>query len=198
MNSNKYNQARELAEMLSLGPERVYKEWVHDAITAMATDIYNSPYQQNKRHRTYEQVYDDCKHIVIEYALAQRLNGMRNPKEFDMTDPDSYIWDVSTETFSDDRILFECKRHKENGGEMFSYANSGMKTFLKHKDHLDYVVSARVIEEKDWYTVKFTYIMDAPSFEDYWQPSKFNPTWESFYNNGKSNRDNNCIKINVQ
>ena len=185
----------EVAKMLALGPERVYKEWVHEAISEMAHDIYSSQYQQDKRPRTYEEVYDDCKHIVIEYALAQRLGGIRNPKKFDMTDPDSYIWDIMTENFSDYKMLFECKRHKENGGDMFSYSNSGMKTFLKHNDKLHYMVTARVNEFKDYYLITFTYIIDAITFPNYWQPGKFNPKWESFYNNFKSIQNKHCVKI---
>jgi len=196
MTKDKYNQMLQFAQMLASGPCKVYKKDVHEDISKMAKAIYESDYQQSKRPRTYEEVYDDCKHIVIEYALAERLKGMRNPKEFDKTDADSYYWDVLVE-FIIANILFECKRHKENGGEMFSYSNKGMETFFKHKDKLDYVVTARVNDFEDYYLVNFTYIMDAPSFKKYWEPSKYKPLWESMYNNFNSLREKACVKINL-
>jgi len=193
MTSHKFNEMHAFANHISeCGIRTVYKKDVHQDITEIAKAIYESEWQQKKRPRTYEEVYNDCKHVVIEHALSNVLGGMRNPKDFNSYDPDSYMWDVAAESPIDyNDVLFECKRHKENGGEFFCYSNSGMKTFLKHKSKLGYVITAKVTEEKDWYTVEFTFIIDAPSFELYWKPSKYQQ-WESYYNHHQSDY---CVKI---
>lgn len=162
------------------------KDKLKDTIDKMAKPIYE--YQlKNGGTRTYEKVFEHCEFVAIEYALAWALKGRRNPHEFDPKVAETYYWDVETTSAkTGQNIKFECKRWKREGGGFFSYAKTGLKTFLKHADKIDYVVTAKVFPDEKSYRVQFMRIMHAPSFEHHLAPSKYND-WEVYYNHFGSN-----------
>lgn len=177
---------------------KVSKSAIRPQIEEMAKDIFaNQDRLPDTMQRPYEKVFKDCENIAVEYALEWAIKGERNPKDFDPADVESYFYDVSAESkLLGRKIYFECKRWKIAGGEFFAYPTKKLKTMLKHKDKLDYVVCAKVFsdEDKDNYIVEFKRIMDAPSFHLFVTPGK-NNNWESFYNHYKDPKYS--MKINV-
>ena len=164
---------------------KVPKASVKDEIEKMTQSIFNNQNQHAPLKRTYEKVFQSCEYIVIEHALAWALKGKRNDLEFDHTNPDTYYYDVEADSKLMGRPLkFECKRWKRQGGDFFSYPTSGLKTMMKHKNKLDFIVAAKVTTEDDNYIVDFKRIMDAPTFPLFITKSQYND-WESYYNHYK-------------
>ena len=178
---------------------KVSKAAIKPQIEKMAKEIFaNQDRLPEKCQRTYEKIFQSCEYIAVEYALAWAVKGNRNELEFDPSKPETYYYDVSADSkLMGRKIYFEAKRWKRAGGEFFAYPTSGLKTMLKHKDKLDFVVAARVIgdEDKDNYIVEFKRIMDAPTFHFFITKSKHND-WESYYNHFKD--DKYSLPINVQ
>lgn len=157
-------------------------------ITAMADRIYEFEQKSDWPHkRTKQKIFEDCENIVIEHALAWAVRGEKNPHDFDHTKPDTYYWDVrAVSTKKGNEVKFECKRWKRSdASNFFSYSKTGLKTFLRHKDKLDYVVIARLHKDEKDYKVEFKMIADASTFDLFLKPSKYND-WEVFYDHHRA------------
>lgn len=181
---------KEIADKLrSAGNIFINKEEMHDVINKMALAIYPCS-KRNARGRTFKQVYTDCSRIVIEHALAEVLGGERNPLEWDYTVLESYLYDVRV-----GNILFEVKRHKI-GTNWFSYPESGMKTFRKHANKIDYFVSAYMFTHKDTYEIRFALVANAKTFFNFFIPSKY-PNQDSYYHHKNAKSVDQCIDIGL-
>lgn len=168
----------------------VEKDEIFDDITQMTGAIYPCP-RRNARRRSYDQVFNDCSRIAIEYALAKILGGERNPNEWDMYNPETFRWDVRV-----DDTYFEVKRHAL-GTKWFSYPDDGMKTFRKYASTLDYFVSGYMETYGDAYIVDFALVANAKTFFNYFMQSKF-PRQLPYFNHDIAKKYGQCDIINMR
>lgn len=165
------------------------RQELFDEITSMAKSIYECP-RRNAYGRSYEKVFADCSHIAIEYALIKVIGGERNPKEFNVKDKDSYIWDVRN-----DEQLFEVKRHK-NSAKYFTYSGKSISTYIKNCLTLDYLVTGYMDSTDSDYLVDFALVADSKTFEYYFQQSQFNNSY--YYDHNTASRLGHCAIINLR
>lgn len=130
-----------------------------DFITAMALKIYN----KGRDDRSYEEVHKNTRDgKILELALV-RQGATLNPKEFDVTDIDSYGWDVLYMG-----LRTEVKRIKLH--ELTKWAvfpHSQIKTFVKSakQNIVDIFVVGDYTEEVDGtYSVEWLLIAPADTF----------------------------------
>lgn len=133
-------------------------------IHAMAAEIFLCP-KRNRQGRSLEAVYRDTLNgVVLEYALV-RQGGTMNPKEFDVTDPDSYNWDVDWKNwrcevkntnFKDCSVLPEKYEDKKWVTMPFWIAEKILKNRRKYPKCVDVVVLGTHDEvSKNVYDVRF-------------------------------------------
>lgn len=157
-----YEIMKHYADMI-LTPEPVIvkkTKSLTDHLTTMAESIYNCP-KRNYTHRRYDQVYSHTLGKIIDIALAAKADLELNPKEFDVTDRDSYCYDVYD---PNNNIKFECKQWAVN---YYSFHPSSIKTFLNNLDVLDYLVCGKMSEEDEHFSVNFYMIANAKTFNKY-------------------------------
>jgi hypothetical protein len=128
-------------------------------LTDTAKDIYSDP-KRNSRGRSYDTVYQNTCKMVIEIALFQRTGFPRNPKPFDKKDPDSYIWDNIDPKTS---IKFDCISQEYN--DELTFHKLSVKTKFKHAKDIDFIISAKQKDNINHFSVFFTRIIDAKTFE---------------------------------
>lgn len=175
---------RKIALMLKdAGTVEINKNTIHNDVHLMASSIFEKPFM--RKERSFEQVYEHCAYTAIEYALANVIDGQRNPLKFDKTNPESYKYDVIK-----DDLKFEVKKHAFNNS-YFTYQKSNINTFLKHCQTLDYLVTATMATNVDSYLIDFYMIINAKKFSENFKQSKFNEGW---YYDHRFNNDNIIIK----
>lgn len=151
----------------SCGIIKIPKNELQTLILPMVESIYHCPVR-NKTGRSYEQVFASCSYVAIEEALCKVTGGIRNPKEFDHRDPDSYNYDVAIED-----LKIEVKRHK-TGSMFFTYPEHLCQKFMVNCAATDYVVTAYMEEAEDDYLVTFAMIARSDTFPQRMRSSKFN------------------------
>lgn len=181
---------QQIAEKLkAAGTVAIARQDLFDEITTMAKSIHECP-RRNGAGRSYEQVFADCSHIAIEYALIKVIGGERNPKEFDVKDKDSYIWDVR----NDDKLI-EVKRHKTNA-KYFTYSGKSIGTYIKNCLTLDYLVTGYMDSTDTDYLIDFALIADSKTFEYYFQQSQYNNSY--YYDHNTASRLGHCVIIKLR
>lgn len=153
----------------------------------MSAEIYLCP--RRNQGRTLEQVRKAtiCG-ILLEHALE--LQGFkRNPKEFDVTDPDSYAWDVSlSQPGNKEGLTFEVKRCRiDDNRKWFSFYNNQVKTFRKNLHLVDGVIVGDYKMGLDNH-VKVQWMLTAPA------KNFFQHVYDSKYNKGEMYYNHNQVK----
>lgn len=162
------------------------KSIIDSKVKAMADNIYNNSIQN--KNRTYEQIYESCKSISIEYGLAYKIKGKVNSYKFNHKDPKTFYYDVSK-----DDIKFEVKSNYLDS-KWFSYPINSLKTFSKYQSNINYMVVGSFKELDKYYNVTFKYLIKANTFFKYYNLSNFKNS-PGFYNHHSAISDNQCINI---
>ena len=144
------------------------------------------------RGRSFEQCFAASRAgSILEFALIHQ-GATKNPKAFNVNDPDSYAWDV---IWQDGRA--EIKRKKflsDDRTKWYSYTDPNyVKTFLKNVHLVDYfIVGDYKILGENLYEVHWMLITKVGSnFKDYMQESMYNKG-QMYYNH---TRDMNCVRL---
>lgn len=160
----------------------------------IAESIHKEPAKSHGR--TFEQIYEDNKNIVIEDALVQKNNGfIHNPLEWDYKNPHSHAYDI---IFEPKDVNFELKRWQHDTrkeakmNEWFSYPEHAIQNFYKHIGIIDYLVSARMIEHEDCFEIGFHLIAHAKSFSKFAQKSIHDPR-NIYYNHHSAEPLDLCV-----
>lgn len=161
-----------------------------EKIKKQAQEINRCPVRS--RGRSYERCFAaSLAGSILEIALV-RQGGIKNPKAFNVNDPDSYAWDV---TWQDGRA--EIKRKKflsDDRTKWYSYTDPNhVKTFLKNVHLVDYfIVGDYKILEENLYEVHWMLITKVgANFKNYMQESMYN-RGQMYYNH---TRDMNCVHL---
>lgn len=145
-------------------------------------NIYNS---STRRHgRTREQIYKSCQYLSLEYGLAYALRGKVN----DPSESGIYHYDVTS-----NGLNFEVKRQSP-GTTWFSYKRENIKYFLDHVHDIDYLVAAYMTELEDSYSIMFSLLIDAKTFDRYYKRSIY-PNGSDYYDHHKAIQNNHCINL---
>ena len=179
---------------------RVDKTEIHDKLMQMATAIYECPVR-NKQGRDLPTVIKCCSNIVGEYAIVKALTSLDmcsqlNPHQWQVNNKETYKYDV--EHHADNRkYLIEFKRM---AGAWFSMQDDQLKTFKKHAQELDALVTAYIDEYPDHYTVIFSLVINPKTFEHYWTPSNFTKAARKsahYYSHHIAKKRSDCSLVQV-
>lgn len=141
---------------------------LEDELEEMALSIFRCP-RRNLSGRPLEQVRANCRHSVMDRALAD-LGGFQYNGGFDVTTASSYNHDAR-----DGEVKFEVKTFKQS---WFSWKReSVMATFLRHSRDIDYLVAGRLDESEPGFAGQFVLIARAPTFRRYVRTS----SWGGWY-----------------
>ena len=141
------------------------------------------------RGRGYEQCLNATRSgAILEFALVHQ-GAIKNPKEFDPSDRDSYAWDVMW-----DAGQTEVKRKNflsNDNTKWYSYNDPAyVKTFLKNLDIVEhFIVGDYKILEPNVFQVQWMLITKVgTNFRNYMQKSLYN-SGQMYYNHYN---DKNC------
>jgi hypothetical protein len=153
------------------------KEDEMDAIIEMANDIYKCP--KRRRGRAAEVVFESCKAgKILEFAL-ERQGAILNSKKFNLSDLDSYVWDV---LWDKKKTEVKRKRFIESNGydqktKYYSWKNPNhVKTFLSNTREVEQlIVGDYACVGKNLYYVKWMLITNVDeNFCNYIRKSVYN------------------------
>ena len=161
-----------------------------ESLKIQAQEISNCPVRS--RGRSFERCFAASKAgAILEFALCHQ-GAIKNPKKFNVMDPDSYAWDV---LWNEHRT--EVKRKKflsDDRTKWYSYTDPNhVKTFLKNLDLVDYfIVGDYKILGENLYEVHWMFITKVgKNFKNYMQESVYNKG-QMYYNH---TRDKNYISL---
>lgn len=125
---------------------------------------------------------------VLEFALVHQ-GGIKNPKEFDVSDPDSYAWDI---LWDGGKTEIKRKKFLNNDNTKF-YSTRNMRhiqTFLRNVDIVDqFAVGDYRVLDDNLYEVEWMCITSVgKDFLNYFKESLYNPGQMVYYHN----RDPKC------
>ena len=162
-------------------------------LSKQALEISQCPVRSRGRE------YDECFRAtragaILEFALVHQ-GAIKNPKEFDPSDRDSYAWDVMW-----DAGQTEVKRKNflsNDSTKWYSYNDPVyVKTFLKNLDIVDhFVVGDYKVLEPNVFAVEWMLITKVgKGFKNYMQKSLYN-AGQMYYNHYN---DRNCQYLRKQ
>ena len=136
---------------------------------------------------------------IIEIAAWQKLGGQLNESEFNFKDPNSFCWDLESES-----IKFEIKstpfEHKFFSFNLKNNIQDGriiavdMSNVVKYPEYVDYVVTGDIVAETEsHYEVRFKHIMNAKNFKNYVRLSKSSNN--HFYAHSPAINNGDCVFI---
>ena len=156
-------------------------------LSKQAFEISECPVRS--RGRTYDECFRATRAgAILEFALVHQ-GAIKNPKEFNVSDRDSYAWDVLW-----DGGQTEVKRKNflsNDNTKWYSYNDPVyVKTFLKNLDIVDnFIVGDYKVLEPNVFAVEWMLITKAGKyFKNYMQESLYN-RGQMYYNHY---RDVNC------
>ncbi len=161
-------------------------------------------HNQQTHGRSMGQLYNNVKGHVLEFAWAQLIDGEINTQEFDYTNPETYMYDVSKNgklyeikntlpdsTWFNFNVRGECHSHKS------LYNSVDLKTFFNHNHKLDALITGSYEESDTEFAVKFKMIIDAKTFQNYTQESQgINRGTTHYYHHRRAVADGNCVLLN--
>ena len=141
-------------------------------LSEQATNIYNCP--RRGRGRPWEECLKmSARGAVLEFALV-RQGGIKNPKDFDVRDPDSYAWDI---VWDGSKTEVKRKEFINKDTKWYSFNNKHYtQTFLRNLDLIDtFIVGDFVQPEVNVFNVEWMFITRVNSnFNEYVAPSRYN------------------------
>ena len=163
-----------------------------DFIETMAKEIYQCP--RRNQNRDYRRVYNSTKAgVILEFAL-ERQGAIKNPKQFDHTDRDSYAWDVM---WNGKRTEVKRKQFlRNNSSKYYTWNNSKhVDTFLKNAGYVQQLIVGDYEEidgVNDTYNVKWMLATQVgKDFKKFIKKSMYNEG-QMYYNH---KYDKNCTYL---
>lgn len=178
-----FEHFKELRDKLST-PIIIFPDSGHlSRIDEMARAIEARSDGRRPYNRIYRDTFIGC---IRELAVVRLLDGGFNPKKFDVTDRDSYAWDVDAK-IGGDRVKFEVKPTPDTG-EYFSFSESIKKVLQNNEGHFDFIVTVSVFDKdevypSDGYTCIPRLLIPSAVFYDNIKKSQFGKAGKAYYFN---------------
>lgn len=159
-----------------------------ESLLERVTEMSHNIADRNTSSRSYEQIYKDTLQGVIrEYAVAQFLDGYLNPKQFDISDRDSYGWDVGA-IIHGETYRFEVKPTPDTG-KYFSFSESIYRVLQNNimSGVVDAIITVAVTTEEDGTrTCRPRHLIPVNDFEKNVHKSMYANRGRAYYFNHKS------------
>lgn len=144
-----------------------------------------------RKGRTIEQVANDCtRGLAAEVGIAIITKGELNPQQFDITNRDSYGWDVKCGITGE---KLEIKNHQN---KWWSYSPKNVQTLARNISEkvFDKIITAKVDEDDEGFTIWPRLVIDPTKWRQYSRRSQYNGSL--YWDHQTARRNNDCTVYN--
>ncbi len=160
--------------------------------TGIIDGVMSNPNQRKNRDRA--QVTQDCtRGLACEVGIAAMVKGELNPQQFDMTNRETYGWDIKCGITGN---KLEVKNHQH---VYWSYYAKNIQTLAKNiaENIFDYIVTAKMMDDNDGYVIYPRLVIQPNSFSMHGRErSKF--ANKLYYNHHFAKARNHCTEYNSE